>query len=178
MKITSNLKILLLVAVLILTTSITHAQTWQHNLKHNGYACSMLKTSDNITIIAAKGIAGNMGPALFIKIKVPYKWGSTSVGGTGCVKYVRKHLITGELDSQTSYFNYKDGWLYFEEYLWEWCTMNTKRGNYPCYTYTITLYENNDHGRSTGKKTVVNVNFDKLNTIQMKMNEVAFETHW
>jgi len=151
------------------------AQEWQHNLKHNGYACSMLKTADNVTIIAAKGMAENMGPALFIKVKVPYNWGNT---GTGCAKYVKKNLVSGELSSQSDYFNYKDGWLYFNEYLYEWCTFNTKRGNYPCNTYTLTLYEQNDHGRNTGKKTVVNISLDKLNTTQMRMNEVAFETHW
>jgi hypothetical protein len=165
----------ILIIITLFFLSITlHAQVWQHHFKHHGYACSMLKTSNEITVLAAKGMAGDY-ETLFIKIKVPYDWGNIS---TGCVKYFRKNLISGDMDSRESFFNYKNGWLYFVEDLGEWCTGRDKRGNYPCNTYTITLYENNDHGSSAGKKTVVNISLDKLNTAQMKMNEVAFETHW
>lgn len=126
-------------------------------------------------IYVAKGMEGYMGPALFIKMKVPYNWGNIS---TGCVKYFKKNLITGETDSQSSFFNYKNGWLYFIEYLQDWCSLNDRRGNYPCNTYTITIYEKNDHGNSGGRKIVVNTNLDKLNTNQMLMNEVSFDTYW
>ncbi|MCL2311870.1 MAG: hypothetical protein FWC41_05215, partial [Firmicutes bacterium] len=68
--------------------------------------------------------------------------------------------------------------LYFTEYLGDWCTGNDRRGNYPCNNYIFTLYEKNDHGRSGGNKTVIDVRFDVLNVSQMKMNEMAFETYW
>ena len=166
--------VLILTAVLFFGI-IANAQVWQENVSHNGYSCFSLKTANNSTIYAAKGVEGYMGEAVFIKIQVPYDWGNT---GTGCVRYFKENLITGETDSQTSFFHYHNGWLYFIEYLSEWCSGNQRRGSYPCNNYTITIYEKNNHGNSPGNKMVVNLHFDKLNTAKMPMNKLSFETHW
>ena len=168
------MKKIMIFAVIICFGFAAKAQGWQGNT-HNGYYCYSLKTTDNIIIHAAKGIDGYMGEALFVKIKVPFNWGNIS---TGNVKYFKKNLITGASESNSSFFGYQNGWLYFVEFLTEWCSVNDRRGNYPCHTYTITLYEKNDHGDSGGRKITVNTNLDKLNATQMIMNETPFETYW
>jgi len=151
-----------------------NAQTWQENISHHGYSGSSLKTPDNITVIAAKGMEGNC-EAIFIKIRVPFHWGDI---GTGFVNVFAENPTTGEKNSQSSHFHYHNGWLYFVEYLNAWCSGNTRRGNYPCNTYTITIYEKNDHGGKPGNKIVVNTHLDKLNTARMTLNKVSFETYW
>jgi hypothetical protein len=165
----------ILVCFLMLLCLSSNAQTWQGQVTHNGYSCYSLTTADNIKVYAAKGVDGYMGTALFIKIKVPYNWGNTS---TACVKYFKENLVTGETDAQASFFNYKNGYLYFVEYLTDWCSTNDRRGNYACNNYSITLYEKNDHGNSGGRKAVVNLHFEKLNANNMPMNKMAFETYW
>ena len=165
---------LLFVAVVGFAISVK-AQTWDGVVSHNGYSCYTLKNSNNITVYAARGVESNMGEALFVKIRVPYNWGNTS---TGCVNVFAENLVTGAINSQSSYFHYYNGWLYFTEYLFEWCSGDVRRGSCPCNNYTITIYEKNDHGREVGNKIVVNMCFDRLNAVTMPMNKVSFETYW
>jgi hypothetical protein len=142
-----------------------NAQTWKGVVMHNGYYCYSLKTANNITVYSALGVS-----QIFIKISVPFKWDDET--RVGYVQYFVENLLTGECDTQSTTFSYHNGWLYFGEYLFDWC------GNYPCNNYTITLYENNDAGRNVGRKVVVNLYLNNLNTSQMVMNKQAFETYW
>lgn len=162
-----------LIAIFLLGKSL-HAQVWQENVNHNGYNCFVLKTSDNISVYVAKGMEGS-NEMLFFKIRVPYNWGNS---GTGLVKYFSENMTTKQTSSESSYFHYNNGYLYFTDYLWEWCSGDVRRGNYPCSTYTITIYEKNDHGRTQGNKIVINLQLDKLNTARMIMNRQSFETYW
>lgn len=160
--------------LLLMFANILKAQIWSAAVPHNGYSCNSFKTVNNIVLYAAKGLDGSM-ETLFIKIKVPYNWNNTNIAN---IKYFRKNLATGAAETQSGFFNYKNGWLYFAESLSGWCSSENKRGSNPCYTYTITLYKENDHGYSGSDKIVVNTNLDKLNTDRMIMNELAFETYW
>ena len=150
------------------------AQQWEGAISHNGYSCYLLKTSNNITAYAARGVDGNL-EVLFIKIQVPYNWGNT---GTGHVNVFAENLATGSTKTQSVYYHYNNGWLYIIESLPGWCSVDIRRGKLPCNNYTITIYEKNDHGRSGGNKIAVNMCLDRLNTSIMPMNKVSFETYW
>ena len=165
----------LITTALFFISIASQAQVWQVSGAHNGYSCLMMKTSDNVTVYAAKGMIYS-NEALFFKIRVPFDWNDR--GGTGCVGVFSENIVTKAKSSQTSYFDYRNGWLYFTEYLWEWCSGVQQRGDFPCNTFVITLYEKNDHGRAPGKKIVVDMKLDKLNVSRMPMNRQNFETHW
>ena len=170
-----NFKVALIEIVLFFSGISANAQMWQENANHNGYYCSVLKTSNIITVYAAKGMDGNI-ETLFFKISVPYNWGNSP--GTGYVNFFSENLATRQTRTDASFFHYNNGWLYFTDILGEWCSVDIRRGNYPCSTYTITIYEKNDHGRSPGNKVVINLQLDKLNTAKMTMNRQSFETYW
>ncbi|MDD4351139.1 MAG: hypothetical protein PHP83_03035 [Clostridia bacterium] len=79
-------KTLLIFCFCLYYGTIAFAQTCQP-INHNDYSYYSLTTTDNVMIYLAKGIEGYMGPAFFIKMKVPYNWGNIR---TGCVKYLKK----------------------------------------------------------------------------------------
>ena len=110
-----------------------------------------------------------------MKIQVPYNWGKTS---TGHVNIFMENKASGDQSSHSINYNYREGWLYIVEHLSTWCNGDIRRGNYPCNTYVVTIYENNDNGINPGKRIVVNTHLDKLNTARMHMNKVYIETHW
>jgi hypothetical protein len=167
-------RVIFILALAVCCGMSAKAQTWKGPVTHNGFSCYSLKTADNGNVYAAKGIDGYTGEVLAIKISVPFNWGDT---GTGNVQVFRETLATGEYYTQQVFCHYHNGWLYYTELLPEWCG-SSKRGNYPCHNYTITLYENNDGGSKAGRKLVVNLYLNKLNTSQMVMNKQAFETYW
>jgi len=166
--------ILFSIALIFISLTVS-AQVWQGPVTHNGYSCWTLKTTNNITVYAAKGMSGNQ-EVLFMKIRVPYRW--SDVGRTACVNYYTENQASGAKGTHSTYFDYYNGWMYFIEFLYEWCSGDQRRGSFPCNTYMITMYEKNDHGNNPGNKTIVDIHLNKLNTARMVMNKQSFETHW
>jgi hypothetical protein len=167
-------KVILILAAAVCCGMSVKAQTWKGAVTHNGYYCHSLNNADNITVYAAKGVEDYTGEVLAVKISVPFDWGNT---GTGDVQVFQENLATGEYYTQQVFCHYHNGWLYYTEFLHEWCG-SYRRGKYPCHSYTITLYENNDGGSKAGRKLAVNLYLNNLNTSQMIMNKQAFDTYW
>lgn len=161
------IRTILLTAICMLVTTAVSAQSWQGTVMHNGYACRLLKSLANHTVLAAKSVDAIGYEILNIKFRIPYRWDSTA---TANVKVTQTDLNTGQKRSADSFFDYRNGWVYVAQYL----ICGDKKA---CHTYTVTVYRDNDWGQSGGDKQVYTLYLDRLDTSGLPIND-NLDKYW
>ncbi|MDR1055745.1 MAG: hypothetical protein LBL90_07990 [Prevotellaceae bacterium] len=160
-------KVIILLSALILTAGAVNAQNWQ-SVKHNGYLCCLLKSTENQTVLVGKTTDAGGNELLNVKFKIPYRWGNT---GTAHAKLTQIDLISGKRYTQDGIFHHNNGWVYISHYL----VCGATRA---CYNYIITVYKNNDNGQSGGASARFNLHLDALDISRLPFSEKHYETYW
>ena len=151
-----------LLFVAMLSVCNADAQTWQR-AKHHDYICAAL--APDYEVIAAKDTDAGGHEMVRVKFKIPYRYDIS----TAYAKITQIDLNSGNRSTQDTFISYKNGWAYLGHYLY-----NGK----PCYTYIVTVYKDNDWGRSGGESTRFNLHLETLTASQLSFSEKHFETHW